>query len=252
MLMGELSKITVKPYIYTHVKAGVKYRFTENNANTDKILYPLYYVVIHKRQNTKMKSFYSDHYEKLEDVQLKSPGLIDFETKIIELAIQYESNKGSGNFQMKGFPDRFNKYVRSSSQVIERYLKHKIWLGTNRASQIEEYQNQYFNYFFFINYRDPKLRFRHLYNLFQKVYTDFNQFLKAEDIETIEALELFQQVFNEGKGYQFTTIIEWLNNTAINDFRNQLINKFKIDAMKADIYIERCENAIQSELEMIN
>ena len=84
------------------------------------------------------------------------------------------------------------------------------------------------------------------------MYTDFNQFLKAEDIELIEALELFQQVFNEGKGYQFTTIIEWLNNTAINDFRNQLINKFKIDAMKADIYIERCENAIQSELEMIN
>ena len=247
--MGELSKISVKPYIYIHKKAGVGYGITENDSTTEKVIYPLYYQVVFKRQNTKMKSLYGFYYENLASVQKQNPGLVDFETKVIEQAIQYENSIYGEEFQMKGFPERYNKYAQSVNQVVGKYLKHIIWLVTNRASSIPEYADKYFNYFFFINYKDSKLHFRHLYNLFQKVYTDFNQFLKPEDIETIEALELFQQVFKTGKGYHFTTIIEWLSNTAKNEFRNLLINNYKIDAMKAELYIDRIDNSIQSEME---
>jgi hypothetical protein len=246
--MANTSKISVKPYIYTHKKEGVGHSFTSKDSSSEKVLYPLYYQVVYKRQNTKMKSFYSGYYENLEDVQKNSPGLIEFETSIIKEAIQYESIHSEDYFQMKGFPERFNKYVRSTSQIIELYLKDKIRLGVMRTSAKKEYLDKYFNYFLFINYNDPKLHFKHLYNLFKKVYTDFDQFLNEEDLQTIKAYEYFEQIIKPGKGYTFTTIIDWHTLSSKNKFRDQLINNFKLDALQAELYVERIENAIQKEL----
>jgi hypothetical protein len=243
-----MAKVSVRPYIYTSKKTAVPYSFHSDEGVKDEIRYPLYYQVIFKRQNTKMKSYYGGHYKSIEDVQNENKGLIDFETKVIEQSIQYEGLIHGDDFQMKGFPDRYANYTRSISQVVGLHLKHIIWLVTNRASNNKEYQDQYFNYFFFIDYKNSNFQFNHLYNMLKKLYNNFNKYLTEEDLQTIKAYEYLEQLYPKVKDYSFKTVIEWLNHTVKNEYRNKLINTFKLNAMQAEKYVDRIEKAVQTEI----
>jgi hypothetical protein len=210
--MKKPKKITVKFFLNKLVKP-VK----ENKAST----YPLYMLITYNRRNTSIKSHYGGFYKSLDEAaKTHYPGFFAFEERIVTKSIEYELVKRGEKFDLKGLHDKYDKYCIGIDLLFGTYMKSALWTILVRC-QPQEYS-------FALNFNDTKVEFVTLYQMALKLYKDFDKLVSKEFKEEIEVYSNFMKLYR-GSFFQYTfpTVIEWLDKSAVEDYRSKLKQIYK-------------------------
>lgn len=180
-------------------------------------------LITYNRKNTMIKSHYGNYYRDLNEIEkVHYPGFLDFEERIVKKTIQYEVNKLGENFDLKGIHRKYDQYCRQIDELCESYFKNQLY---GAAIRIEP-----FEYVKALKFEDKEVSFTTLYAICQKIFPGLNKLLFKEFGEEIEIYRNFMKLY-QGSYFQYTfpTVIEWFDQSAIEDYRNKLEKIYKND-----------------------
>lgn len=205
--------------------------------------YPLYMLITYNRKNTMMKSHYGGYYKDLKEVEKQHyPGFLDFEERNVQKTIRYEIAKQGESFDLKGIHKKYEGYCIGIDVLFGRYLKNALWPLLMRTDQYELVKA--------LNFTDPGVQFDSLFYISQKVF-NLDKLLSKEFTEEIEVyttyMKLYQASFFQ---YTFPTVIEWLDQSAIEDYRSKLELVYKKDKRMIDKSISVVNKIIYSSVEV--
>jgi len=207
--------------------------------------YPLYMLITYDRKNTMMRCHYGQYYKDLNEVdKVHYPGLLVMEERIIKKTISYELTQRGSEFDLKGTYKKYDRYAIGIHVLLEKYLKAQLWNVISRLEPIE--------YAKAFNFNDPDVEFNTLYKIARKVYKDL-PLLQPKNFE--QGIEIYQTFVKLYQGsffqYGFPVVIEWLDNSAVDDYSKKIKSLFKNSSM-VNKSIEFIDRIIRSELEYGN
>jgi hypothetical protein len=208
--------------------------------------YPLYMLLTYDRKNTMMRCHYGEYYRDLNEVdKVHYPGLLAMEERIIRKTIGYELIQRGDEFDLKGTNKKYDQYAIGIHVLLERYLKNQLW---SVLSRIEPYE-----YVKALNFTDPDVEFSTVYKMAIKLYQDLPALQPKnfeQDINIYQAfMKLYQGSFFQ---YSFPVVIEWLEGSAADDYRNKLTALYPNNPSKIKKSIEFIDWIVQSVLEYRN
>ena len=178
--------------------------------------YPLYVLVTYDRKNTMMRCHYGNYYKGLDEIdKVQYPGLLTMEEKIIRKTIDYEIVQRGNEFDLKGMYKKYELCCVGIHILLGRYLKDQLW---NILLRLEPFENAKA-----LNFNDPDIEFDTLYKISKKIYKDFTALLPKHFENEIEIYGIFTKLYQGSFfKYAFPTVIEWLDNSALVDYRKKL------------------------------
>lgn len=232
--MKKPKKITVKFFLNKAVQPVVE--------GKDK-RYPLYMLITYNRKNTMMKSHYGGYYKNLEEAETQHyPGFLDFEERNVQKAIRYEISRQGDRFDLKGIYKKYEAYCMGIHVLFAKYLKEGLWTALMRTDRFE--------YVKALNFEDPSVPFEVLYDISRKIFT-LDKILAKEFIEAAEVYNTFNKLYQASFfQYTFPTIIEWLDQSAQEDYRNKLQALYKRDPEMIEKSISIINKVVYSNLEV--
>ncbi|MCR6638768.1 MAG: hypothetical protein NVV82_07190 [Sporocytophaga sp.] len=220
--MKKPKKITVKFFVHESLKPKV-----EDGVER----FPLYMRITYQRRNTMLKSFYGGYYKDLKEVEkLHYPGFLEFEERNIQKTINYEIAKLGEAFDLKGVHEKYEVYCIGIYKILESYFKNVLWMAALRSEPAE--------YAKALNFSDEEVSFETLFQIGRKIYPVIDKHLPKDFEEEIEIYQLFTKLY-QGSFFQYTfpTVVEWLDGSAITDYRKKLDTFLKGDKRKLERHI---------------
>jgi hypothetical protein len=200
-------KVTVKFFVNQAVQPAL-------DGKTKR--YPLYMLITYDRKNTMMRCHYGQWYKDLKEIEkVHYPGLLDMEERIIRKAIAYEMAQRGKDFDLKGMSKKYDLYAIGIHILLEKHLKGQLWSVLSRMEPYEFAKA--------LNFTDPDVEFSTLYKIAKKVFKDLTDKLPKNFEQEIEIYQAFAKLY-QGSFFQysFPTVIEWLDGTAVDDYRGKL------------------------------
>ena len=215
--MSKPKKITVKFFLNKTVKP-----IKEGNVST----YPLYILLTYNRKSTMLRSHYGGYYKDLKQInKVHYPGLLELEERIVKKTVAFEAEQKKDLFDLKGTHEKYDKYAMGIDTLLDSYMKGQLW---NMVIRLEPQE-----YAFALNFNEPKVSYRTLYAIASRLFTNFEKLQSKEFKEEIEVyntyLKLYQGAFFQ---YAFPTIIEWMDKSAVEDYKAKLTKIYKKDEIK--------------------
>lgn len=104
-----------------------------------------------------------------------------------------------------------------------------------------------------LNFNDPDVEFETLYKMSKKLYKDFASLLPKNFDQEMEVYQLFTKLYR-GSFFQYTfpTVIEWLDNSALNDFREKLKEHYPQTPSMVNKSIEFVDRIVRGKLDRSN
>lgn len=231
--MNKIKKITVKFFLNEAVKP-VK----EGNVLT----YPLYMLLTYNRRSTMLRSHYGKYYKDLKSIEKTSyPGLLAFEERIITKTILHELSLQGEKFDIKGIGEKYDKYCLGIDYLFEKYMKSRLYGLIQRLEPFE--------FSIALNPNNDKVSFDTLFNMASKLYEDFDNIASKSLQHELESYLVFMRLYQSSfYQYTFPTIIEWMDQSAIEDYRSKLKLIYKKNDNKINESIELINRIMNSSL----
>lgn len=182
--------------------------------------YPLYMLITYDRRNTMMRSYFGKWYRNLEEIdKVHYPGLLTMEERVIRKAIAYEMSLQGSEFDLKGLYKKYERYATGIHILLDRNLKNHLWSVLSRLEPFE--------YVRAFNFTDQDVEFSALYKIAKKVYKNLSLSLPKNFEQGIEIYQVFMKLY-QGTFFQYSypTVIEWLDGSAVEDYRNKLMTLY--------------------------
>lgn len=208
--------------------------------------YPLYALITYDRKNTMMRCHYGQYYKDLSEIdKAHYPGLLAKEEQIIRKTIDFEMAQREGEFDLKGIYKKYDQYCIGIHVLLGEYLKSQLW---NLLLRLEP-----FEFAKALSFDDPDVEFETLYKMSKKLYKDFASLLPKHFDHEMEVYQLFTKLYR-GSFFQYTfpTVIEWLDNSALNDFREKLKEHYSQTPSMVNKSIEFVDSIVRGKLEQSN
>jgi hypothetical protein len=208
--------------------------------------YPLYMLITYDRKNTMMRCHYGKYYKDLNEVdKVHYPGLMTMEEKVIRKTISYELAQRENEFDLKGTNKKYDQYAIGIHVLLERHLKNQLWSVLSRLEPFE--------YVKALNFTDPDVEFSTLYKMAKKVYKDLPVLQPKNFEQEIEIYQAFMKLY-QGSFFQygFPVVIEWLDGSVVEDYRNKLTVLYPDSPSTIKKSIEFIDRIVQSVLEYRN
>lgn len=207
MSSAKPKKVTVKFFVNKAVQPVVDGKVKR---------YPLYMLITYDRKNTMMRCHYGQWYKDLGEIEKANyPGLLDMEERIIRKTIAFEMEQRGNEFDLKGTYKKYDRYATGIHVLLERHLKSQLW---SALSRIEPYE-----FAKALNFTDPDVEFGTLYKIAKKVYKDLSEMLPKNFEQEIEIHQAFMKIYQGSLfQYSFPVVVEWIDGSAIDDYRNKL------------------------------
>lgn len=205
--------------------------------------YPLYALITYDRKNTMMRCHYGQYYKDLAEIdKAHYPGLLAMEERVIRKSIDYEMAQSKSEFDLKGIYKKYDQYCIGIHMLLSEHMKMLLW---NILMRLEP-----FEFAKALNFNDPDVEFDTLYKMARKLYKDFASLLPKDFDQEIEAYQLFMKLYR-GSFFQYTfpTIIEWLDNSAVNGFREKLKEHYSQSHSMVNKSIEFVDSIVRGKLE---
>jgi len=231
---GRSKKVTVKFFIHQAVQPTVERRTKR---------YPLYMLITYDRKNTMLRCHYGQRYKDLKEIEKVSySGLLEMEERLIRRTIAYEMIQRGGDFDLKGIHKKYAVYARGIHLVLDQYLKTQLW---SILSRLEPYE-----FSRALNFTDPDVAFDTLYKIARKLYKDLADKLPRNFDQEIEMYQTFMKLYQGSFfQYRFPTIIEWLDGSAKDDYREKLNALYPESSPIVKTSIEFIEAQVRAVLE---
>jgi hypothetical protein len=178
--------------------------------------YPLYMLITYDRKNTMMRCHYGQYYKDLKEIdKINYPGLLAMEERIIKKTIEYELKQRGDDFDLKGTFKKYEQYSVGIHVLVERYLKDYLWSVLSRLEPFE--------YVKALKFTDADVTFDTLYKISKRIYKDLNNSLPRNFEQEIEVYRVFNKLY-QGTFFQysFPVVIEWIDSSAVDDYREKL------------------------------
>jgi hypothetical protein len=178
--------------------------------------YPLYMLITYDRKNTMMRCHYGQYYKDLKEIdKINYPGLLAMEERIIKKTIEYELKQRRNSFDLKGTYKKYEQYSVGIHVLVERYLKDYLWSVLSRLEPFE--------YAKALKFTDPDVTFDTLYKISKRIYKDLDNSLPRNFEQEIEVYRVFHKLY-QGTFFQysFPVVIEWIDSSAVDDYREKL------------------------------
>ena len=235
--MKKPKKITVKPFLNDKLDPIEASIHDSDGKVTKELQYPLYYMVIYNRNNTKFKSRVGFYYSRLEDVPKT---IIKFESDTIEKILRYQISKLGEDVDLKGLGNAFNILSENLFQCIEKYLKKKLKLAAMGA---DSYLSCMIN---FDDWRNP---FSKYYEVATSLFGNISKYIKDDFKIEIDAYNNYYKIYSklekQQSDFDRPTIIDWLND----EHKNFILREMKNE--KENI-IRLIENAVEKTIKWID
>lgn len=220
-------KVTIKFFLNKAVQPEIEGRIKR---------YPLYTLITYDRKNTMLRCHYGKYYKDLDEVdKVHYPGLLAMEERIIQKTITYVMTERGYGFDLKGINKKYERYCIGVHELLETYLKNQLW---NILIRLEPYE-----YAKALNFGDPNVSFDRLYKICKKIYNKFTSLQPKNFEREIEIYSIFSTIYQGSFfNYTFPTVIEWLDNSAIESFTQHLkknYNRNLADIKKSIGFIDR-------------
>ncbi len=196
--MKKPKKITVKPFLNDKLEA-IEVSIHDADTGEDSIEnhYPLYYMVIYNRNNTKFKSRLGFYYNQIEDVPTE---MINYETQIIEKTLRYLIFQNGGEIDLKGLGSEVDKYGKELFICIEDYLKYQLRLAALSCNS---------KLSFILDYKDWRNSFIKYYEVALKIFDNISEKFTESFKSEIQAYKYYVAI--KSKENSKPTIIDWLH-----------------------------------------
>jgi hypothetical protein len=137
------------------------------------------------------------------------------EERIIRKTIAYEMEQRASEFDLKGTYKKYDRYATGVHILLERHLKSQLW---SVLSRIEPYE-----FAKALNFTDPDVEFGTLYKIARKVYKDLTEKLPKNFEQEIEIHQAYMKIYQGAFfQYSFPVVIEWIDGSAVDEYRNKL------------------------------
>ncbi|MCR6641057.1 MAG: hypothetical protein NVV82_19215 [Sporocytophaga sp.] len=205
--MKKNKKITIKFFLNKSVKP-VK----EGNTLT----YPLYMLLTYNRRSTMLRCHYGKYYKDMKSIEkIHYPGFQKFEERIIIKTIQYQLAKQGEKFNIKGIGIPYEKYCIGIDHLFDKYMKSILRDCLMRLEPFE--------YFNALDWNKDNVTFDTLFEMASKLYGDFEKLAAKMIGYDMEAYLVFMKLYQSSfYQYTFPTVIEWLDKSAIEDYKTKL------------------------------
>lgn len=230
-------KITIKFFVNKAVQPTIE-------GKTKR--YPLYALITYDRKNTMMRCHYGNYYKDLNEIErVHYPGLLAMEERIIRKTIDYEMARRKADFDLKGTSRKYDQYCIGIHVLLENYLKNQLWSALSRLEPFE--------YAKALNFNDPDVSFNTLYLICKKIYKEFRSLLPKNFEMEVDIHHAFTKVYRASLfQYTFPTIIEWLDNSAVEDYKMKLKDYHYKNQPEVSKSIDFIERIIRTSLEYSN
>jgi len=226
-------KVTVKFFINKVVQAVIEGKEKR---------YPLYMLITYNRKNTMLRSLYGHYYKDLKEIDKKHyPGLLSFEERTIKRTIAYELSQQKENFDLKGINKKYEYYGLGIHVILSQHLKSQLW---NVLMRLEPYA-----YAKALNFNDPDVEFETLFVIAKRVYKNLDELLPKDFEQLLEIFQTYAKLYR-GSFFQYTfpTVIEWIDQSMLNDYRQKLEAIYKGDKSMINRSINQIDKVIQHNL----
>lgn len=227
--MKKPKKITVKFFVNKTVKPEL---------HDKEKRYPLYMIVTYNRRTNTLKSLYGGFYKDIQQVEKNSPGLLSFEEKVVQKIISYELSRDTENFDIKGIHVKYDMYSKSIEQILSESLKKALWVVVVKIDP-KEYSQA-------LNFSNGRVSFETLYAICQKIYPKLDATLSKKLQEEIDVLLNFKKLYPSFFSYTFPTVIDWIDKSVLDDYKNKLLDLHKKEKKKVDKGIATIQKIISS------
>jgi hypothetical protein len=229
--MKKPKKITIKPFLNDNLEK-VEVSFDEENDSQKEYGYPLYYMVIYNRNNTKIKSRIGFYYIKDEELP---EDIIQHESKIIEEILRYLISINGEDIDLKGLGSYFDMYSQSLWIIIEKYLKQKLkFAAMGTDSRLS----------FIINFEDWRNNFSKYHEISLKLFEGISKKIDGKFKKEIEGYNIYikikDKVNNSVQKNYTPTIINWI----YGNYKSIVIKELVNDKNKQNV-IDLIDGAIE-------
>jgi len=189
-----------------------------------------------------LRSHYGGYYKDLKQIdKVHYPGLLELEERVVKKTIQYELSQQDEKFDIKGIGNSYERYCRGIDTLFDTYMKSHLY---NIVIRLEPQE-----YAFALNFNEPKVSFQTLYAMASKLFPNFEKLQSKEFKEEVEIysvyLKLYQGAFFQ---YTFPTVIEWMDKSAVEDYKAKLAKMYKKDDYKIKRSLEVIGKVVYSSL----
>ncbi|MEE4197131.1 MAG: hypothetical protein V2I54_05770 [Bacteroidales bacterium] len=237
--MKKPKKITVKPFLNDKLDPIEASIHDSEGKVTKELQYPLYYMVIYNRNNTKFKSRLGFYYSGIENVP---ETIIEFESNTIEKILRYQISKSGEDVDLRGLGNAFNILSENLFQCVEKYLKNKLKLA---AMSADSYLS------FMINFEDWRNPFSKYYDVVTSLFGKISKYIKDDFKIEIEAYNNYYNIYKkyekQQSGFCQSTLIDWLND----EHKSFILQEMNNEKETANI-IHLIEKAVEKSMRRID
>ena len=208
--------------------------------------YPLYMLITYDRKNTMMRCHYGKYYKDMNEVdKVHYPGLLALEERIMCKAISYQLDEKGNEFDLKGIHRKYDQYAIGIHVLLERHLKNQLWGIALRLKPFEYAKG--------FNFTTPDVEFTTLYQIAKKIYKNLPAVQPKHFEQEIEIYQVFMKLHQRSLfQHSFPVVIEWLDGSAVDDYRVKLTALYPNNPSTVKKSIEFIDKIVQSVLEYSN
>ena len=237
--MKKPKKITVKPFLNDKLDPIEASIHASDGEVTKELQYPLYYMVIYNRNNTKFKSRLGFYYSAFEKIP---KSIIEFESNTIEKILRYQISKLGENVDLKGLGNAFNVLSENLFQCVEKYLKKKLKLAAMSADSYLSCM---------INFEDWRNPFSKYYEVTTSLFGNISKYIKDDFKIEIDAYNNYYNIYikheKQQSGFCQSILIDWLNDEHKSFILQEMKNEKEIENI-----IHLIENAVEKSTRWID
>lgn len=231
-------KITIKPFL--NIQLGALGTLTDDK-RTFKT-YPLYYKVTFNRKNTQLRSLYA--LSGYNDIGSIESGIIDFESKVLNKIIGYETAEKQDDYQLTGLKKKFELYALSIDHVLDTHLRKQLQGAINGIGHPYQFVLTFDNY----NINNS------IFNIFgacKLLFPNLDTYLDASMLDRMNSYQEYRNIMGTPMfKYDFHTLIDWIDGSVKEVLREGLIKSYGIE--KGSSMLNTIDEIIQLRLKIIN
>lgn len=205
--------------------------------------YPLYVLITYDRKNTMIRCHYGQWYKDVKEIEkLHYPGLLDMEERIIKKTIAFEMGQRGSDFDLKGISKKYDLYAIGIHTLLEKHLKGQLWSALSRMEPYEFAKA--------LNFNNNDVEFSTLFKIANTLYKDLAGKLPKNFEQEIEIYQAFTKIYQGAFfQYRFPTVIEWLDGSAVDDYRVKLTTLYPNSPVSVKRSIDFIDKHVRGVLE---
>ncbi len=236
--MKKGKKITIKPFLNKNYPWKTIKELSDGNSEEIN-LYPVYVQITFNRRNTQVKSLIDEYFSDLDEITGNSKTILEAELKTYQKIVELESEKMKDKFTLKGINNRLTEYIKPVYKPLGENVKadyYRIILKARSEFSIV-----------LANVYDFKIPFKRLLKATRILIPNFDTLCDDLLLQKFNSFCVFDELFPErqieAKIAYYPTVIDFLDGSFLNLFKQKLIAK--------NIYTENEISTIVSTINLI-